>query len=163
MDLYQQIGADFKEAFKGKEEARVGTLRMLLAAVKNKEVEKRTKLAKAEPAGKLEELSKLSDEEIIAVISSEIKKRKDSAEQYKQGGRDDLAEKEESEIRILSVYMPQQMSEDEIREIVIAAIKETGISDIKEIGKLMGVLMLKVKGRADGNIVNGIVREELGK
>ncbi len=161
--LREKIDQDYKEFFKAKDEARVSTLRMLLAAIKNKELEKRTKLSKSEPVEKLEELSKLNDEEIIGVVSSEVKKRKDSAEQYRQGGRAELAEKEEKEIKILSGYMPEQMGEEEIRKIVAAAIKETGVGDIKDIGKLMGALMPKVKGKADGGLVNKIVREELEK
>ncbi len=161
--LGEKINQDFKESFKSKDATLLGVLRMLLAAIKNKEVEKRTKLVKSEPVEKLEELSKLNDEEIIGVISSEIKKRKDSAEQFKQGNRLELAEKEEAEIKILSVYMPEQMGEEEIRKIVAETLKETGVSDIKEIGKLMGALMPKVKGKADGGMVNRIVREELSK
>lgn len=163
MVLREKINSDFKEAFKSKDVTRLGVLRMLLAAIKNKEVEKRTKLAKTEPSEKLEELSKLSDDEVVGVASSEIKKRKDSAEQFKNGGRAELAEKEEQEIKILSVYMPEQMSDDEIKKIIVETIEETGVTDIKDIGKLMGVLMPKVKGKADGNIVSKVVREELGK
>lgn len=150
-------------AFKTKDEARLSTLRLLLAAIKNKEVEKRTKLSKTEKSvKKLEEQSKLTDEEIISVISSEVKKRKEASEQYKQGGREELAEKEEAEIKILSVYLPEQMGEEEVRKIVAETIKEMGISDIKEMGKLMAVLMPKIKGKADGNLVSRIVKEELG-
>ncbi len=143
---------------------RLSTLRLLSAAIKNREVEKRTKLSKEESdIGKLEELSKLGDEEIVGVISSEVKKRKEAAEQYKQGGRGELAEKEEAEIKILSVYLPEQMSEEEVRKIVVQTLKETGVGEIKEIGKLMAALMPKVKGKADGGMINKIVRKELGK
>jgi len=163
MVLREKIDADFKEIFKLKDATHLGVLRMLLAAIKNREIEKRTKLTKSESVEKLEESSKLSDEEIIGVVSSEIKKRKDSAEQFKNGGRFELSEKEETEIKILSVYMPEQMGEDEIRKIVAVAIKETGVKDIKDTGRLMGALMPKVKGKADGSLVNKVVKEELAK
>lgn len=163
MTLSEKIQSDFKEALKAKEEMRVSTLRLLLASIKNKEVEKRTKLSKSEPGEKLDELSKLSDEEIINVISTEVKKRKDSVMQYNEGGRPELAKKEEEEAGVLAVYLPAQMDESEIRNIVAATIKEVGVDDIKDIGRLMGALMIKVKGKADGGLVNKIVREELEK
>lgn len=163
MTLREKIDADFKTVFKAKDEAQVSTLRMLLAAIKNKEVEKRTKLSKEEhDLGKLEEQSKLTDDEIIQVVSSEIKRRREAAEQYAQGGRMELAKKEEAEAKILSSYMPEQMSEEEVRKIVAQTIKEIGVSDAKEMGKLMGALMGKVKGKADGALVSKIVKEELG-
>lgn len=164
MNLKEKLEQDFKEAFKAKEEARVSVLRMLSAAIKNREVEKRTKLSKEEKSvAKLEELSVLNDEEIIGVVSSEIKKRKEAAEQYKQGNRAELAAKEENEIKILSPYMPEQLAEEEVRKIVRETIKETGISGVGEMGKLMGALMPKVKGKVDGGLVSRIVKEELGK
>jgi uncharacterized protein YqeY len=162
MSLREKIDQDFKDAFKAKNESQLSILRMLLAALKNKEVEKRTKLSKSEPIEKLEELSKLSDEEVIGVISSEIKKRKDASEQYRKGERPELAEKEESEIKTLSIYMPEQMSEEELTKIVKETIKETNVSSPKDMGKLMGALMPKVKGKADGNLVSRIVKEQLG-
>ncbi|OGZ34411.1 MAG: hypothetical protein A2174_02780 [Candidatus Portnoybacteria bacterium RBG_13_41_18] len=163
MTLNEKIQSDFKEAFKAKEEMRVSTLRLLLASIKNREVEKRTKLSKTEPIEKLDELSKLNDEEIIGVIFIEVKRRKEAALQFTQGGRAELAKKEDEENRILTAYLPEQMSEDEIRKIVAAVIKETGVSDVKDIGRLMGALMPRVKGKADGGMVNKIVREELEK
>lgn len=163
MPLREKIDADFKEVFKAKDEVRVSTLRMLLAAIKNREVEKRTKLSKTESVEKLEKLSKLSDEEIIQVISSEIKRRREAAEQYRQGNRQELAKKEEAELKILSGYMPEQMQEEEIRRLVKGAIQKSGASSSQEIGKVMGILMPQVKGKADGGLVNKIVREELEK
>ena len=163
MTLWEKINSDFKEAYKAKDETLVSTLRLLLAAIKNKEVEKRTKLSKSEPIEKLEELSKLSDEEIISVVFSEVKRRKEAAEQYKQGGREELARKEEQEMKILSFYMPEQLGEEEIKKLVQEAIKKTGASGLPDLGKVMGALMPQVKGKADGNLVNKIVREELEK
>lgn len=161
--LREKIDEDFKEAVKTKDELRVSTLRLLNAAIKNKEVEKRTRLSKSEPLEKLEELSKLSDEEIVQVIGSEIKKRKEAAEQYKQGGRQELADKEEQELKTLSGYLPEQLSEKEIRKLVKKAIQKSGATSIQELGKVMGVLMPQVKGKADGGMVNRIVKEELEK
>jgi uncharacterized protein YqeY len=162
MSLREKIDRDFKEVFKAKDESQLSILRMLLAALKNKEVEKRTKLSKSEPIEKLEEASKLTDEEVVGVISSEIKKRRDASEQYKKGERPELAEKEESEIKTLSIYMPEQMSEEEVTKIIKETMKEIGASSPKDMGKLMGALMGKVKGKADGNMVSKIVKEELG-
>ncbi len=162
MSLREKINSDFKEAFKGHQEARVSTLRMFLAAIKNKELEKRAKLSKSEPAEKLEDLSVLSDEEIIIVGSSEIKKRRDSAEQYKKGGRPELAQKEEEEAAILSGYLPAFLSEEELTKIIDDTIRETGINNPKDMGRLMAALMPKVRSQADGNLVSKIVKEKLG-
>jgi hypothetical protein len=162
MNLREKIDQDFKEAFKSKNESQLSTLRLLLAALKNKEVEKRTRLSKSEAIEKLEELSRLSEEEIIEVISSEIKKRRDAAEQYKKGSRPELAAKEEEEIIVLTVYLPEQLGEEELTRIIKAAIAETGASSPKDMGRLMGALMPKVKGKADGSLVSKIVKEQLG-
>ena len=131
---------------------------MIIAAIKNKEIEKRS------PGRPLDNgLDELSDEEIVAVIASEIKKRRDAVVQYEKGGRPELAEQEKREIDILIDYMPEQMSEDEIRAAAQKAIRETGAKDIKEMGKVLGALMPKVKGKADGQLVSRIVKEELSQ
>jgi len=161
MTLREKIEQDFKEAFKAKEEARVSVLRLLLAAIKNRELEKRTKLSKSEPAEKLSELSKLTDEEIISVLSGEVKKRKEAIDQYKQGGREELAQKEKIEMEILAVYLPEQMTEEEIKKLAKEAIEKVGASGVSDLGKVMKVLMPLVKGKTDGNLVNKIVKEEL--
>ena len=164
MTLKEKINQNFKEAFKAKEEVKVSVLRMLNAAIKNKEVEKRMKLAKEGVAeAELETQSQLQDEEIMLVIGSEVKRRKDSAEQYKQGGRPELASREEAEIKVLENYLPKQMSEEEITKLVKEAISESGAAGTDDIGKVMKVLMPRVKGQADGNLVNKIVKEELNK
>ncbi|OIO48264.1 MAG: hypothetical protein AUJ32_01055 [Parcubacteria group bacterium CG1_02_40_82] len=163
MNLKEEINQDFKDAFRAKNESQLSTLRLLLAAIKNKEVEKRTRLSKSEPIEKLEELSQLDDQEVIEVISSEIKKCKDAAGQYKQGGREELAAKEKKEIVVLSVYMPEQMGEGEIKKLVQEAIKKVGAAGLGDLGKVMGALMPQVKGKTDGNLVSKIVKEELGK
>ncbi len=164
MTLKEKISQDFKEAFKAREEARVSVLRMLNAAIKNKEVEKRMKLASQGVAvAEMEIQSQLQDEEVLAVLASEVKRRKDSVKQYTDGGRPELAAGEEAEIKILSAYLPEEMKEEEIRKIVQESIKESGASSIHDLGKVMKILMPRVKGKADGNLVNQIVKEELGK
>ena len=165
--LKEKLQSDIKEALKAGNAEKRMVLSMVMSAVKNREFDKRARLSKSEtdPA-KLEEASKLNDEEIIEVLSSEIKKRKDSVEQYNSGGRPELAEKEQKEIDMLSVYMPEQMSEEEIRAEVKSAIRQladsTGAAGPKDIGKVIGAVMAKIKGKADGTFVSKIVKEELG-
>lgn len=163
MSLKEQIQNELKEAMKAKNEVVLSVLRMLNSAIKNRELEKRAKLAKEGTEEKLEELSQLNDEEIVSVISSEAKKRKDAIEEFKKAGRRDLVEKEEKELEVLIKYMPEQMGEEEVRKIVNKAIEETGAASVKEMGKVMGVIMPQVKGKADGSLVQKIVKEELEK
>ena len=165
MTLKEKINQDFKDAFMAKEELKVSVLRLLNSSLKNKEMEKRTKLAKA---GQQDEVilvkeSQLLDEEVLTVIGTEVKRRKDSMEQYKNGGRPELAAQEERELAILAAYLPEQMGEETVRKIVIESIKESGAASIADLGKVMKVLMSKVKGKADGGMVNKVVKEELGK
>ncbi len=164
MTLKEKISQDYKDAFKARDEKRVSVLRLLSSAIKNKELEKRTKLSKTlADATELEKQSQLADEETLAVIGGEAKRRKDSIEQFKQGGRPELAESEEAELKILAAYLPEQMGEAELRKIISEAIKESGAAGASEIGKVMKVLMPRVKGKADGGMVNKIVKEELKK
>ena len=164
MSLREKIQTDIRKAMQEKNAVRVSVLRMVMAAVFNKEKEKRNKLSKGgEEPGKLDELSQLTDDEVMEVISSEAKKRKDSIEQYTKGDRKDLAEKEEQELKLLSEYMPEQMSEDEVRKIVKQKIEEMSISGSQETGKLMGAIMPQLKGKVDGNVVGKIVQEEIKK
>jgi hypothetical protein len=164
MALKEKINQDFKDAFKAKEELKVSVLRLLNSAIKNKEVEKRTRLSKTvTDSAKLEKQSQLSDEEVLAVLGAEAKRRKDSIEQYQQGGRPELASREEAESQILAAYLPEQMGEEELRQIVAESIKESGAAGVQELGKVMKVLMPRVKGKADGGLVNKIVKEELEK
>ncbi|MBU1137058.1 GatB/YqeY domain-containing protein [Patescibacteria group bacterium] len=175
MALKEKIQAEVKKAMLDRNALEVSTLRMLLAAVLNKEKEKRAKLSKEAPIQdrdpdqsvgkkyleKLEQLSKLNDDEVLEVISSEVKKRKDSIEQFGQAGRNDLVEKEKKELEMLMKYMPEQMPEDEIRKIVKEKIQELGLGGKNEIGKLMGAIMPQLKGKTDGSLVSKIVSEEL--
>jgi len=164
MSLKEKIQADTKKAMQARDQLKVSVLRMLMAAVFNKEKEKRAKLSKSgEDLEKLDKLSKLTDEETTEVISSEAKKRKDSIEQYEKGNRQDLADQEKKELKILVSYLPEQMSEEEISKLVKEKIEELGASGPKDTGKVMGALMTQLKGKADGNLVNKIVQEELGK
>lgn len=161
MSLKEKIKADLEKALRQRDELEVSVLRMLMAAIFNKEKEKRVKLSKTEEVEKLDGLSKLTDEEIIEVISGETKKRKESIEQYEKGNRQDLAEKEKKELKILINYLPEQMGEEEIRKLVKAKIEELGAISPQDTGKVMGVLMPQVKGKAEGSLVNKIVQEEL--
>ncbi len=149
MGLKQKIVEDMKIAMKAGETVKRDTLRMLDSMIKNTEIEK------------LKKEEGLSDEEVQSVISKAIKQRKDSVEQYRAGGRPELAEKEAKEIEILSAYMPAQMSEEEIRKIVKEALTEIGATSKADIGRAMGPIMGKLKGQADGNVVRKIVEESL--
>jgi len=163
MTIKEKINQEFKEAFKAKKELEVSVLRMLNSNIKNKEFEKRAKLSKSgAPEAELEKQSRLTDEEVLGVIGMEVKRRKDSIAQYQNGGRPELAAQEEAELKILAVYLPEQMGEEEIRKIVQESIKEAGAASAQDMGKVMNVLMPKVKGRADGGLVNRLVKEELG-
>lgn len=166
--LREKIQEQVREALKNKEQLKLSVLRMLLAAIFNKEKEKRAKLSKTENLSvdgeaKLAELSKLNDTEVLETIASEVKKRKDSIEQFEKGGRPELAEQEKKEMEILAAYLPEQLSEEEIRNLVQEKISQIGASGPKEAGKVMAALMPQVKGKADGGLVSKIVQEELKK
>lgn len=152
--LKQQIHNSTAEALKAGDHFLVGTLRMLLAAIQNKEKEKKFK-------EKVEGDAQLTDEEIIDVISSEIKKRNDAIALYKQGNRPELAEREQKEIGALKKYLPAQLSEDEIKKLVQESIALTNAKEMKDMGKVMGDLNPKIKGKADGATVSKIVKELL--
>lgn len=154
MSLRDKIQQDLNRSIKKREELTSSVLRMILAAILNKEKEKRYKL-------KEEKDVYLTDEEIIEVIVSEAKKRKEAISEYKKGGRQDLSDKEEREAGILQKYLPEQLSEEDVRKLVEEALDETGAKEIKDMGKVMAVLMPRVKGRSDGNTVSGIVKEAL--
>ncbi|MBQ1889091.1 MAG: GatB/YqeY domain-containing protein [Selenomonas sp.] len=146
MSLKEQLTTDMKEAMKSHDKDRLAVIRMVRGAIRKQEID-----------GQKE----LSDEDVIAVMSKEIKMRKDSIEEFKKGGREDLIAKTQAEIDVLMPYMPAQLSEDEVRELVKAAVAETGAATPKDMGRVMGALMPKVKGRADGKLVNTLVRSML--
>jgi uncharacterized protein len=164
MTLLEKIQEDLKSALMGKREIELSTLRMVLAGVSNREAEKRTKIWKEKPNSSAEELekeSKLNDEEMIGVISSEVKKRRESIVEFEKGKRQDLVKKEKSELEILHKYLPEQISEDEIKKLVSETIAKTGAKEIKDMGKVMGLITAQVKGKADMSLVSKIVKESL--
>jgi len=162
MSIKEKINNDLKEALKTKDELKISVLRGINSALKNKEIEKRTKISKEEKdLEKLKELSALTEDEIIEVLLSEAKKRKDAIEEFKKGKRMDLAEKEEKELKILEEYLPEQMSEEEIKEAAKRAIEEVKAIGPRDMGRVMSVLMPQLKGRADGKTVSRIVNELL--
>lgn len=164
MSLKEKIRQDLNEAIKKKEELNSSVLRLLLAAVLNKEKGKRYKLSKEKSELKeveLEKESQLTDEEVIEVIASEIKKRKEAVLEYQKGERKELAEKEKKELEILEDYLPEQLSEEEIKKLAKETINKIGVQEPKEMGKIMAELMPRVKGRAEGGLVSKIVKELL--
>ena len=163
--IVEEIKKDLISALKEKNESAVSTLRMVTSSIFNKEMEKRVEVLKTEPSlteEQIKEKVKLSDEEIIEVLSSEVKKRRDSIAQFEQGGRPELAASEKVEMEILMKYMPKELTEEEIRTIVKASITKSGATTMKDIGLVMKEVSPQTKGKADGNMVAKIVREELG-
>ncbi|WP_243439483.1 GatB/YqeY domain-containing protein [Fundidesulfovibrio soli] len=146
MNLQEQIEKDFLSAYKAKEEVRVAVLRMLKTAIKNRQVEL---------------LRPLTDEEVLEVIGRQVKQRLESIEQFRQGGRAAMAEREEAELAVLKAYMPTQLTPEETAAAVDAAIAETGASGPKEMGKVMQAVMARFKGRIDGKAVSEIVKARL--
>lgn len=164
--LKQQIQQAVNEAMKSKEELLAGTLRMVLASIISKEKEKRYKISKSESKlaeKELEEKSALAEEEIIDLLFSEIKKRRDAVALYEKGNRPELADKEKKEIEIIKKYLPEQIPADELRKIVEESIAKTGAKEIKDTGKIMQDLMPKIKGRADNSEISKIIKEILSK
>ncbi|MFH1584978.1 MAG: GatB/YqeY domain-containing protein [Patescibacteria group bacterium] len=148
MPLKQQIQEDLKKALKAREEPKVGALRMLLAAIQNRE-----------KAGTKE--TELKDQEVQEVVFSEIKKRREATEAYEKGGRPELAAKEQADVAIFQAYLPEQLSQEELLNIVKEAIEEIGASGPRDMGKVIGLVMERVKGRAEGAQVSGMVKEGL--
>ena len=148
MSLKERLKEDMKAALKAKDKEKLSVIRMLQALIKNAEIDKR---------------GELTDEEIVSLLMKYAKQRRESIELYEKGGRQDLVEKEKRELQIVESYLPKQMSEEEIREVVTEVIKEVGASSPKDLGKVMQAVMPKVKGRADGSLVNRVVREFLAQ
>src|ERR671929_1528355 len=147
MSLKERIVKDMTAAMKAKEAARLSTLRMVKAAVQNREIEKG---------------GELSDEELTKLLQSLVKQRRDSVEQYEKAGRAELAEKERAEIAVIEEYLPQAASREEIESAVAAAIKETGATSMKEMGAVMKAAQARLAGRnADGRTVSEIVKARL--
>jgi len=166
MATKEKIRQDLLSALKEKRELEVLTIRQLLAAITNKEKEKRFKASKEKPDSNeqyLEKESQLNEEEIVEAVSSEAKKRKEAIAGFESGKRMDLAEKEKKELEILKKYLPEQISEEELKKIIKEAVEKTGAQAIKDMGRVMAELAPKVKGKADGSVVSAFVKELLAK
>ena len=148
MSLKEQITEDMKAAMRAKDSGRLATIRLLTAAIKQKEVDERIDV---------------SDEQVLAIIEKMIKQRKDSISQFEAGGRQDLADIEKAELAILSTYMPAALSEAEVQAEVAAAVSAVGATGPQDMGKVMGVLKPKLAGRADMTAVSAMVKAALTK
>jgi uncharacterized protein YqeY len=148
MSLQQRLGDDLKAAMKSSDSLKTSVLRMVKAAIKNKQVEKR---------------KELSDEEIISVLSTLTKQRRESIDLFSKGGREELAEKERQELAMLQLYLPGQLSPEDLDRIIMEAINESSAEGVKDIGKIMRLIMPRAQGAADGKVVNQRVRELLEK
>ncbi|MTI66608.1 MAG: GatB/YqeY domain-containing protein [Firmicutes bacterium] len=146
MSLKARLMDDLKTSMKSKNKLRKDTITMVRAAIKQKEVDEKVEL---------------EDEDVIQIISKQVKQKKDSIEGFEKGNREDLVDRTQKEIDILMEYMPAQLSEEEIEEIVKALIDELGANTMKDMGKVMSAVMPKVKGKADGGLVNKIVKQHL--
>ena len=147
MGLRETIDGDIKDAMKSGAKDKVSALRMLSAALKNKQIEKR---------------APLTDGEVVDTVRSLIKQRKDSIEQFAKGGRQDLVDKETAEVAVLEVYLPQQMGREEIEKLVRQVIGQTGAQGAKDMGKVMKALVPLLAGRADNKLVSDLVKGALG-
>jgi len=145
--LFSKINFDMKEALKSGDSFRLGVLRMLLAAIKNLEIENKGR-------GK-----EISEDDLVSLLRKECKKRKEAREVFISGGRSDLAEKEEKEAEIVSLYLPKEMEKDEIEKVVLKVVKETN----GDFGLVMKEVMRELKGKADGKLVSEIIKENLGE
>lgn len=146
MNLSERLNDDMKQAMKSQEKFKLQTIRMIRSSVKNQEIDLKRPL---------------EDAEVLDILSREIKQRKDSLQEFEKAGRDDLAKDVAAEIEIISVYLPQQLTEEEIKLIVQQTIQETGASSKADMGKVMSALLPKTKGRADGKLVNTFVQQFL--
>lgn len=148
MPLSQRLQAELTAAMRARDELRRETLRMVIAAAYN-----------AEKAAR----RPLTDDEVVAVLAREVKTRRESIEAYRSGGRDDLAAKEEAEVAIISGFLPQALTADELRALVLAAVEEAGATSRRDLGRVMGLLVPRTRGRADGKAVSTMVTEELAR
>lgn len=145
--IYQQVSAEVKTAMKARDKDRVAALRLIMAEFKRVEVDERIEL---------------DDERVLQILDKMTKQRKDSHQQYVDAGRDDLADKEALEMSIISEFLPAQLSDDELAQIVDAAMAEVGASSMQDMGKVMGIVKPQVQGRADMGAVSGLVKAKLG-
>lgn len=147
MSLIERLTEDMKLAMKAKDQVRLSVIRMVRAAIKNAEIEK------GRP---------LTDDDVITVLHRELKQRRDSLHEFEKAGRQDLVDKVNAEIEVLTQYLPAQLSDEELLELIRNAVQEVGATSKKDLGNVMRVLMPKVKGRADGKRVNALVQQVLG-
>ena len=148
MTLKEKIKSDLKDAMKSGDSVVRGVLRLLSSDIKNEEISLK---------------KELTDDDVLKILKKDIKRHKESIEQYKTGGREDLAEQEEKELEILEKYMPEQISEEEIRKIVSDVVKKLGATNVSDFGKVMGIAMKEIGGNVDGSLVGKIVKEKLEK
>ena len=146
MSLQDQLKSEMKQAMLAKDKARLGAIRLVMAEIKQKEVDTRTTLG---------------DDEVITVLTRMVKQRKDSISQFEAAGRQDLADVEQAEIRVLETFLPQPLGEDELDALIVAAIAELGASGMQEMGAVMNVLRPKIQGRADMGAVSAKVKARL--
>ena len=146
MSLKQKLQEDLKSSMKNKDTVKKSVITLIRASIKQYEVDNRVELG---------------DEQIVDLIAKQLKQTRDSREEFVKAGRDDLVSKAEAEIEVLKEYLPQQLSEEELNEIVISTISEVGATSIKDMKKIMTSIMPKVKGRADGKLINELVKKNL--
>ncbi len=146
MTLKEQLMNDMKEAMKAKDKLKLNAIRMLRSAIRNKEIETQTEL---------------DDDGVLQILANQIKRRKDTIEQFRDAGRMELVAQEEEQLRSLEVYMPAQLSSEELEQLVDSVIAETGAMSPRDMGKVMSAVMPRVRGKADGKVVNQMVREKL--
>ncbi|ALX48123.1 GatB/YqeY domain-containing protein [Lentibacillus amyloliquefaciens] len=147
MALVEQLNRDMKQAMKNKEKDRLAVIRMVKASMQNESIKLGNK--------------NLSEDEELTVLSKELKQRKDSLQEFKEAGRDDLVDKLETEIDIIESYMPRQLTDEELEQVVKATIREVNASSKQDMGKVMSTIMPKVKGKADGARINKLVQKHL--
>lgn len=145
--LKQRIQDDMKSAMKGGDKRKLGVIRLIMAAIKQREVDERIEL---------------DDDQVLAVLDKMVKQRRDSIEQYAKAGRDELAEQEQFEIEVLQEYLPEALSEEEITDLIKQAMADTGAESMRDMGKVMGILKPKLQGRADMGAVSAKIKQLLG-
>jgi uncharacterized protein YqeY len=147
MSLKERIQQDVKDAMRAKDKPRLGTIRLITAAIKQREVDERIEL---------------DDTQVLVVLDKMCKQRRESITQFEQAGRDDLAAQEKAELELIQQYLPEQLTEAEINELIDAAMEQTGASSMKDMGKVMGQLKPKLQGRADMGAVSALIKARLG-
>lgn len=146
ISLKSQIQEAMKAAMRAKDKDRLGTIRLMTAAMKQKEVDERIEL---------------SDEHVLTILDKMVKQRRDAIAQYQDAKRDDLAEKESAEMTIIQEFMPEALGEDELKTLIESAISETGAQSMKDMGRVMGILKPQIQGRADMSVVSGLIKTQL--